>query len=132
VSILKYAADRIAEQQVQALPENAIRIVTHGAHGLGLKQGGRGVNCPAIAAPMVRDSCGSGDMVTIGLIDWVLRGMPAKLTIEAVLAGVVAGQRLAAANCAFIGARGLIQRRGASAARAILDNEAGARPETGA
>jgi fructokinase len=80
-------------------------------------------------AAVLRDTCGSGDMVTIGLIDWILRSKPATLTIDGILDGILSGQRLAAANCAFIGARGLARKYGAETVRAILDDRGVSLPE---
>jgi fructokinase len=70
----------------------------------------------------VVDTCGSGDMVSVGLIDHLvsLRVGRIGLTIEAVVAGARAGQRLAAANCRHVGARGLFTVEGARAARNAL------------
>lgn len=121
--IFKYSSDRLSDAVSAWLDVEAISIVTHGAEGLELRQGGMRYWCNAIEAHIVRDTCGSGDMVSVGLIDWLLRGHSANRpwNIDAVLAGVVAGQRLAAVNCAYAGARGLFERRGAAVARAILD-----------
>jgi fructokinase len=121
--IFKYSSDRLSEAVSAWLDLDAISIVTHGADGLELRHGATRYWCNAIEADVVRDTCGSGDMVSVGLIDWLLSGYNAyrPWNIDAVLAGVVAGQRLAAVNCGYAGARGLFERRGAAAARAILD-----------
>ncbi|MBN8904959.1 MAG: hypothetical protein J0H57_28420 [Rhodospirillales bacterium] len=76
-----------------------------------------------MAADVVRDTCGSGDMVTLGLIDTILQSRAcglSSLSVETVLTGIVAGQKLAAANCAYVGARGLFREEGAAYARSIL------------
>jgi fructokinase len=121
--VLKYSSDRLSDAVSAWLDLDAISIVTHGADGLELRQGAMSYWCDAIDADVVRDTCGSGDMVSVGLIDWLLSCHSAyrPWNIEAVLAGVVAGQRLAAINCAYAGARGLFEQRGAAVARAILD-----------
>ncbi len=126
--ILKYSSDRLADSVSAWLDMDAISIVTHGADGLELRQGAMRYWCRAIEADIVRDTCGSGDMVSVGLIDWLLSGHTAydAWSIDAVLGGVVAGQRLAAVNCAYAGARGFFEHHGAAAARAVLDG-AGAR-----
>lgn len=121
--ILKYSSDRLSDAASAWLGSDAICIVTHGADGLELRQGTARYWCDAVQADVVRDTCGSGDMVSVGVIDWLLgrRSTYRLWDIDAVLAGVVAGQRLAAVNCAYPGARGLFERHGAAAARAILD-----------
>lgn len=121
--ILKYSSDRLSDAISAWLGPEIISIVTHGADGLELRQGAMRYWCDAVGADVVRDTCGSGDMVSVGLIDWLLSRQSARQSwdIDAVLAGVVAGQRLAAVNCAYAGARGLFERRGAAVARAILD-----------
>ena len=46
--------------------------------------------------------------------------MLASLSVEDLADGIVAGQRLAAENCAYAGARGLFKERGADYVRRIL------------
>ena len=124
-SVLKYSFERIGDRLVSApVRRGTIRIVTYGADGLEASQDDRRVWCNAVQADTVRDTSGSGDMVTVGVIDRILeqRG-DAKIRwqLDAALRGLMAGQRLAAANCAFPGARGLFERLGARAARTALD-----------
>jgi fructokinase len=104
--------------------DGAIAVVTHGADGLEVRQEGRRAWCAAIKAPLLRDACGSGDMVSVGIIDWMLTNHPrgaAQPSLRDFLTGVVAGQRLAAINCAYAGARGIFLHHGADCARSILD-----------
>jgi len=57
------------------------------------------------------------------IIDWMLTsGKPSAARVKAadLLEGVRAGQRLAAENCAYVGARGLFRSRGAEYVRRIL------------
>jgi len=123
--ILKYSSDCLADRiSASDLSANAISIVTHGASGLELRQGDVRIWCEAMPATIVRDTCGSGDMVSVGVIDWILDRSNLAApdwTLTSLLGGVVAGQRLAAANCAFAGPRGLFQRFGAAMARQVLD-----------
>jgi fructokinase len=66
-------------------------------------------------------------MVSVGIIDWMLtnhRRGTAQPSLQDLLPGVVAGQRLAAINCAYAGARGLFRYHGADCARSILDGRA--------
>ncbi len=64
-------------------------------------------------------------MVSVGVIDMLVsrQGWDEGGGFDQVVAGARAGQRLAAANCAFAGARGVFQKFGASAARTILDEK---------
>lgn len=129
-SILKSAVDRLPSGIEEADPDTLppTRVTTHGPKGLELRDGTERIWCPAVPAPVLRDACGSGDMVTVGMIDDLLSrparsGPPAATDI---VEGVIAGQRLAAANCAYEGARGLFRRRNPAHARAILDGAADA------
>jgi len=126
-SILKYSSERFSQSiGEEHLQRGAISIITHGADGLEVRQNARFFQCKAARASAVRDTSGSGDMVSVGIIDHVLslgRGAQALQSIEDIIAGVTAGQRLAAANCAFTGARGLFRHCGAEIARAILKGE---------
>lgn len=123
-SIVKYSSDRLdSEIDYLVAQSPALAIVTHGADGLVIRQGRRSVWRKAVPAARVADTSGSGDMVSVGLIDRLLggRGSLRTLRIEDLIMGVVAGQYLAAANCAFTGARGLFRDRGAVYARRVLD-----------
>lgn len=120
-SVVKYSEDRLGERLTDSLID-CIRIVTYGAAGLEVRDRGEVIWCKAIDAPAVLDTCGSGDMVSVGVIDWMLskRVETTCLKAEDLLEGIVAGQRLAAENCAYAGARGLFKQRGANYARKIL------------
>ena len=120
-TILKYSEDRLGERLERHLTDS-VRIVTYGAAGLEGRDRGEAIWCEAIDAPMVLDTCGSGDMVSVGIIDWMLnrRFDAACLRAADLLDGIVAGQRLAAENCAYMGARGLFKKRGANYVREIL------------
>jgi len=121
-SILKYSEDRLGKRLV-GRQTDCVRIVTHGAAGLEVCDSADMVWCEAVSAPSVLDTCGSGDMVSVGIIDWMLTvGTAAAVRLKAVdlLEGIVAGQRLAAENCAYAGARGLFRSRGADYVREIL------------
>jgi fructokinase len=124
-SIVKYSAERLSDQLTRRrLKDGAIAVVTHGADGLEVRQEGIRTWCASVKAPLVRDTCGSGDMVSVGIIDWMLtnyRRGTAQPSLHDFLAGVVAGQRLAAINCAYPGARGIFFHHGADCARSILD-----------
>lgn len=119
----KYSIDRLSPDGVVTLRPDVFSIVTAGHDGLEVRHRGHVHRFPATPAAVVRDTCGSGDMVTLGLLDAVLQSGAsggASLTLDIVLEGVTAGQRLAAANCAYVGARGLFRERGAGHVRKIL------------
>lgn len=122
VTILKYSADRLGDQ-LSHLDDRGVKIITHGAAGLEIIDGGSSIWCDAIVAPTVMDTCGSGDMVSVGVIDWMLDNRCNASTLRAtdLIKGIIAGQRLAAENCAYAGARGLFKERGAVYVRRILD-----------
>jgi fructokinase len=124
-TIVKYSADRMDSFWSEArLRRGAIAIVTHGADGLVVTQDGHTIRCEATPAPLVKDTCGSGDMVTVGLIDCILglNSLAHAPRLDDVLDGILAGQRLAAANCAYSGARGLFKAHGREVARRLLDD----------
>ncbi|MFI0849019.1 PfkB family carbohydrate kinase [Mesorhizobium sp. IMUNJ 23232] len=124
-TILKYSEDRLGKRLADILTD-CVRIVTYGAAGLEVCDRGETIWCEAIDAPTVLDTCGSGDMVSVGVIDWMLTKQFEAACLKAtdLLEGVVAGQRLAAENCAYAGARGLFKKRGASYVREVLNARA--------
>jgi fructokinase len=121
-SILKYSEDRLGDRLAD-WPTTCVRIVTHGASGLEVRDEHKTFWCNRFDAPDVLDTCGSGDMVSVGVIDWMLTSGIGGHRLEAteLLTGIVAGQRLAAENCAYAGARGLFKKRGAQYVRDLLD-----------
>ena len=123
-SILKYSAEQLGTwRQERHSPSSLFTIATHGEDGLEIRHGAAKTWCQAIATDRLADASGSGDMVSIGLIDFLLNIQyvdPRKLTLNLIKSGVVAGQHLASANCRFQGARGLFRQKGASYARDIL------------
>jgi len=121
VSVLKYSADRLSDS-VSSVSARCVQIITHGAAGLEVKHGMDAHWLRAMDAPVVLDTCGSGDMVSVGVIDWMLSNRigPDRLTVVNMMSGIVAGQRLAAENCAYAGARGLFQNRGIGYIRRVL------------
>lgn len=121
--IFKYSVDRLHPGVAERLRPDAFSIVTEGRAGLEVRYAGSVYRCEALDAGVIRDTCGAGDMVTLGLIDTIIqqdiRG-PDALSLAIVLCGVQSGQRLAAENCAYIGARGLFRERGPQHVRTIL------------
>ncbi len=121
-TILKYSADRLGPGLDEKVSSSAVvAIVTHGVSGLEIRRRGSSTWSDAVSAAHVADTCGSGDMVSIGLIDWMLdRRVDGEAAIDDLMDGVLAGQRLAAANCAYVGARGVFIHEGPEGARRVL------------
>lgn len=121
-SILKYSSDRLGER-LSPSGFDCISIVTHGSAGLEVRDNNWNRWFDSLPASVVKDTCGSGDMVSVGLIDWLLTNShqeAGSLTAGEISDGIIAGQRLAAENCAYAGARGLFKEHGAQYARQIL------------
>lgn len=121
-TVLKYSEDRLGDCLADRI-HDCVRIVTYGAAGLEVCDSRHTIWCDAIDAPTVLDTCGAGDMVSVGVIDWILTNRLGTPNLKAadLLEGIVSGQRLAAANCAYAGARGLFKKRGAGFVREILN-----------
>lgn len=126
--IVKYADDRIeGVHDLVAKAKVPIEIETQGAKGLRLRVRANGrmgawKDLPAFSAPELRDAAGSGDWLTAGMINSL---MTSGASIEkqmqesrAVVLAVQHGQALAALNCGFEGARGLMY---AADAKRVLD-----------
>ncbi|UVO52020.1 hypothetical protein M0208_16430 [Sphingomonas sp. SUN019] len=77
-TVLKFSADRLDGFMDEGVPGTAISIVTYGEAGLELRMGSNRHWCHSYPAPEVRDTCGSGDMVSVGLIDWLLAHRPSR------------------------------------------------------
>jgi fructokinase len=124
VSILKFsdetAGGKIAAAEITSTEARAV-IRTHGTRGLTVSFAGSKRFFPAMVAPRLVDTCGSGDMVTTGLLDHLLRRWSSEWSMEEIFAGIEAGQRLAALNCGFAGARGLFHALGGESLRSGLD-----------
>ncbi|HMQ95127.1 PfkB family carbohydrate kinase [Amaricoccus sp.] len=128
VSILKLSDETmsgIPPEAAAAVRSSMVVIRTHGARGLTVAYRGTESLFPAEPAPRLVDTCGSGDMVTTGLLDVLLRCRTSGggWSASDIHDGVRAGQRLAALNCAFAGARGLFLALGASNVRSGLDRD---------
>jgi fructokinase len=124
-AVLKFSADRLVALATSIdVGDSLVLIVTHGEEGLEVRRGAERHWSRSHPAPRVRDTCGSGDMVSVGVIDWLLArrsGGHALFSMSEFVRGVEAGQRLAAENCAYVGARGLFRERGADYARSVLE-----------
>lgn len=123
-TVIKLSDDTVGEGLADDdVGHGTIVIRTHGSRGLTVSNGKVRRHFPSTRAPRVVDTCGSGDMVTTGLLDLILKRWyrEGSWKFEDVFDGVAVGQRLAALNCAFTGARGLFQAAGAGRVRAMLD-----------
>lgn len=118
-SIVKVSSEQVLD--LHADPDTIV-IVTHGSSGLEIRKGEEQKYCGAYPATTLRDTCGAGDMVSVAIIDWILgKSLGRQMELEDLLPGVVAGQRLAAENCAYHGARGVFVALGPEHARQVID-----------
>lgn len=126
--IVKYANDRIKGiHDVVAKAKVPIEIETLSAKGLRVRVRPNGrasvwKDLPAFPVPQLRDAAGSGDWTTAGLIHGVMTsGSSVEKVVgnaDAVVLAIRQGQALAALNCGFEGARGLMY---AIDAKRVLD-----------
>ncbi len=125
IDILKISQDVAGHVDPALLTGPACTITTKGRSGLTLRVAQRTFELPACEAPRVVDTCGSGDMVTTGLIHALMNANARHHTIEVkdVLSGLLMGQWLAALNCAFAGARGAFHAFGGPTIRTALSVE---------
>jgi fructokinase len=114
--ILKYADQRMKfESSRRPSPSVLMEVKTMGRRGLMYRswlaeaKTSGWVHLPAVVAPILADTCGSGDWCTAGIIAKVAAdGMDALRATKgsALRAALRYGQALAAWNCGFEGARG--------------------------
>lgn len=126
--IVKYSNERIEGiHELVAKAKVPVEIETLGARGLRLRvrtngRPGTSKELAAYPAPEFLDAAGSGDWCTAGLVQWLLRDGTSvdELVgdVDAVVAAARHGQALAALNCGFEGARGLMYAVGA---KRVLD-----------
>lgn len=108
--VVKYSHERVkdsAEPLIRADPP--LLIETLGEDGLRCRSGGEWLHMPAIGAPFVADTVGSGDWTTGGLLYHLFREVPEPedWSPEHIRGAAQFGQALAALNCSFVGARGV-------------------------
>jgi fructokinase len=126
--VVKYANDRLEGLHgIVTKAKVPIEIETLGAKGLRLcvrtsGHAGAWKDLAAFSAPQLRDAAGSGDWTTAGLIHGLMtNGAPVEKVVadlDAVVLATRQGQALAALNCGFEGARGLMY---AADAKRVLD-----------
>lgn len=114
--VFKYSQERLDMVAVAELADSAgiaLQIATSGKDGLQAKFGRGGwKHLPAISAPRFADSAGSGDWCTAGLVAHLAKSGDIRQALveneQEVVNGLQFGQALAALNCGFAGARGLM------------------------
>jgi fructokinase len=116
--VVKYANDRIeGVHDIVAKAKVPVEIETLGAKGLRLRvrahgRAGAWNELPAFSAPALRDAAGAGDWTTAGIIHSLMSNRAAAdaavADVDAVVLATQQGQALAALNCGFEGARGLM------------------------
>lgn len=116
--IVKYAQDRLEGiHDVVEAAKVPIEIETLGAKGLRLRVRTKGrmgawKELPAFSAPELRDAAGAGDWCTAGLVHGLMtKGTSIEKIVKdtnGIVAATRQGQALAALNCGFEGARGLM------------------------
>jgi sugar/nucleoside kinase (ribokinase family) len=114
--VVKYADRRLADAGITMGSARAtqVEIQTLGATGLRYrhrlgKKSSQWHHLPAVPAPRVVDTCGSGDWCTAGFLEKVARGGQGSLldaNAPELRDALRYGQALAAWNCGFEGARG--------------------------
>jgi fructokinase len=116
--VMKYANDRIKDvHDLVAEAKVPVEIETLGAKGLRLRVRGHGragawKELRAFSGTTLRDAAGAGDWTTAGLINALMDSRSSLDEIlvdaDAVVLAAKKGQALAALNCGFEGARGLM------------------------
>ena len=110
--ILKYSHERLGHvPDLSTVSHPRLVIETFGEDGLHVRWRGRWSRLPAFEAPAFRDAAGSGDWCTAGLLHCIAETGNvtfASWRKQDVERGLRFGQALAALNCGFEGARGLM------------------------
>ncbi len=123
--VLKYSAERLdAYQDLLEPAKLPVQIETMGPDGLQFRvRQGAWTRLPAFGAPVFVDAAGSGDWCTAALINRTFRKRINWKTIkaDAIGQGLARGQALAAINCGYPGARGMMYHLTAREAMAQAD-----------
>lgn len=113
--VVKYAEQRLDPAHLPNGEFDFLEVQTLGSRGLRFRQRGNLADwrsLPAVEAPLFRDAAGSGDWCTAGLIYGLVKSAAdSQKSLRdsfAVVSALKFGQALAALNCAFDGARGLM------------------------
>src|SRR5262249_42459079 len=117
--VLKFSRDRLPDLAARSPEGPALIVETRGGEGLRYldrRHGSEWRTMLALPVAAVRDTGGSGDWTTAGLIHLAGRGGSAgflSLSGDELREALRFGQALAAWNCAFVGARGGVYHAGA-------------------
>ncbi len=112
--ILKYSDERLGRTaELAEARQPSLVIHTRGAAGLRVRWRGRWSDLQAFQVPRVLDAAGSGDWCTAGILHVLCQPGSGSSVLEKarktdVERALRLGQALAAVNCAFEGARGLM------------------------
>lgn len=114
--VVKYSAERIPSLDACSLHAGFVEIQTLGAEGLRFRMRSLDptwVTLPAIRSRHVVDTAGAGDWCTSGFLHLVSRyggkGALSDLGYNHIYQALRAGQVVAALNCSYAGARGLMR-----------------------
>jgi sugar/nucleoside kinase (ribokinase family) len=110
--VLKYSDERLGSiEDLADARQPALIVRTRGADGLDSRWQGRWSQQAAFKAPQMIDAAGSGDWCSAGLIHVMGQAGASALSTLGIVdieRGLRLGQALAALNCAYEGARGLM------------------------
>jgi fructokinase len=113
-SVVKYSHERIDELAIDALSHTLLEVQTLGRGGIRFRIHGAGerekwLHLQAEPVAALKDAAGSGDWLTAGLIHSLWgsgRSTARDVSPQDLQQALNIGQRLAAWNCSFVGARG--------------------------
>ncbi|MCF8146164.1 MAG: carbohydrate kinase [Deltaproteobacteria bacterium] len=130
--VFKYSHERLSSVQDAATDaEVPVEIETRGSAGLTvtIRQGRKTVHeeeLPAVPAPRLKDAAGSGDWCSAGFVHALLSDRTRLLNLtrcqKAVVRALRWGQALAALNCSYEGARGLMYAMPRAGAVAVISD----------
>jgi sugar/nucleoside kinase (ribokinase family) len=110
--ILKFSSERFSKYSELSQARGPLLVVrTMGARGLQARWQGRWISCEPLVAPKLVDAAGAGDWCSVGLLHALAQKKPQSLSAanwRDILGALRLGQALAALNCGFEGARGLM------------------------
>ena len=122
--VVKYSHERIDELPAAESPDRMLEIQTLGRGGLRFRTGRRWNYLEAEIVRDLRDAAGSGDWLTAALIH-CLSGTQMSpgsvIDVALVEEALAVGQKLAAWNCSFLGARGGMYSAGRDEVFAIVE-----------
>lgn len=116
--VVKYSHERLGGvPELENIPRDALIVETLGGAGLRFSPAGTGrtrrawIELAALPASEFRDAAGAGDWCSAGFILEITRHLDSKRALRsprAVSSGLEFGQALAALNCSYLGARGVM------------------------